>query len=76
MQQFSPLRRAIIVIFSAFLFAVVGFVVAIVLSIYSLWPDQNPIVDAAPIMLGFALVAGLLAYRHPRTFNVFLWFMP
>ena len=76
MQEFSNFHRYLIAIFSFVLFAAIGFVTAVVLSIYSLWPDNNSIVDALPLMLGFGVIAAILAYHYPRVFSVFLWFMP
>ena len=76
MRAYSTFLRVVIAAFSFVLFGAIGFVVAVVLSTYSLWPDDRLIAEALPLMLGFGGVAGFLAYRYPGVFGVLLWFMP
>ena len=50
--------------------------VCLLLGHLSVLPNDNFMLEAVPFMLGFGLVAALLAYRHPKVFNVVLWFFP
>ena len=74
--EYSIFERTLIVIFSFVFFAVIGFVFCVFLEMISVLPNQNSILTAFPFMLGFGLIAAVLAYRYPGVFNVILWFLP
>ena len=74
--EYSTFERTVIVVFSFVFFAAIGFLVCIGLGALSVLPNDNFLLEAVPFMLGFGLVAAVLAYRYPGIFHVVLWFFP
>ena len=74
--RITAFEHTLIVIFSFIFFAALGFVACLLLGRLGILSNESFMLEAVPMMLGFGIVAAVLAYRHPRVFSVVLWFFP
>ena len=74
-EEISTLDRWIITIFSGLFWAIVAVVVTVVLEVLGWLPIDERLFGFG-LMAVLAVGGAMLAYRYPRVFEVFLWFMP
>ncbi|MEM9300558.1 MAG: hypothetical protein AAGE01_00520 [Pseudomonadota bacterium] len=74
--EFSTFERWLITLFSGVFWGAVAVVVTVGLDAFGYLPTDNVQAFGFTLVGIFAVVGATLAYRFPRVFEVFLWFMP